>query len=79
MKMVVYGSCCPNCKKLYELAEASAKELGVEYEIHKIEDINKIMEAGIMITPALALDGKVVINGKVPSVDDIKKILRSDK
>jgi small redox-active disulfide protein 2 len=78
MKMIVYGGGCQNCKKLYELAEKSAQELGIEYEIEKIEDINKITEAGIMMTPALSLDGKVVISGKVPSVDDIKMILRGE-
>jgi small redox-active disulfide protein 2 len=79
MKMVVYGSGCSNCKKLYDLAETAAKELGLEYEIQKIEDINKIMEAGIMMTPALSIDGKIVISGKVPSANEIKSILQGGK
>jgi small redox-active disulfide protein 2 len=77
MKMIVYGGGCQNCKKLFENAETSAKELGLDYEIKKVEDINEIAEAGIMITPALSLDGKVVVSGKVPSVNDLKKIFQS--
>jgi small redox-active disulfide protein 2 len=79
MKMVVYGAGCQNCKKLYELAEIAAKEIGLEYEIKKVEDINEMAEAGVMITPALSLDGKVVISGKVPSVKDLKSILQGEK
>jgi small redox-active disulfide protein 2 len=75
MKIIVYGSGCSNCQKLYDLAVTSAKELGLEYEIQKVEDINKIMEAGVMLPPALSLDGKIVVSGKVPSIDEIKKKL----
>jgi small redox-active disulfide protein 2 len=69
------GTGCPKCKKLAENAEIAAKNLGIEYEIEKITDINEIMKFGVMITPALAVDGKVKIAGKVPSPDDIKAML----
>jgi small redox-active disulfide protein 2 len=75
VKIEILGTGCPKCKKLAENAEIAAKNLGIEYEIEKITDINEIMKFGVMITPALAVDGKVKIAGKVPSPDDIKAML----
>ena len=75
MKISVLGTGCPKCKKLAETAEVAAQELGVEYELEKVTDINDIMNYGVMITPALAIDGKVVATGKVLSVDETKKLL----
>jgi len=75
VKIEILGTGCPKCKKLAENAETAAKALGIEYEIEKITDINEIMKFGVMITPALAVDGKVKIVGKVPSPEDIKKML----
>jgi small redox-active disulfide protein 2 len=73
-KIQILGTGCPKCKKLTENAEAAAKELGIEYEIEKVSDINDIMNFGVMMTPALAVDGKVKVVGKVASVEEIKKI-----
>jgi small redox-active disulfide protein 2 len=73
-KLQVLGTGCPKCKKLAENAEAAAKALGIEYELEKVTDINKIMKFGVMITPALAVDGEVKTAGKVPSVDEIKSM-----
>jgi len=75
MKIQILGTGCPKCKKLAENAEAAAKVLGLEYTIEKVTDINRIMGFGIMTTPGLAVDGKVKVAGKVPSVDEIKKML----
>jgi small redox-active disulfide protein 2 len=74
-KIQILGTGCPKCKKLTENAEAAAKELGVEYEIEKVTDINKIMSFGVMLTPALAVDGQVKSVGKVISPDEIRKML----
>ena len=74
-KIQILGTGCPKCKKLTENAESAAKELGVEYEIEKVTDINKIMKFGVMMTPALAVDGQVKSVGKVISPDEIKKML----
>ena len=74
-KIQILGTGCPKCKKLTENAESAAKELGVEYEIEKITDINEIMKFGVMMTPALAVDGQVKSVGKVISPDEIKKML----
>jgi len=74
-KIQILGTGCPKCKKLTENAESAAKELGVAYEIEKVTDINEIMKFGVMITPALAVDGQVKSVGKVISPDEIKKML----
>lgn len=75
MRIQILGTGCPKCKKLAENAEAAAKELGLEHEVQKVTDINEIMKFGIMTTPGLAVDGKVKVAGKVPSVEEIKKLL----
>jgi small redox-active disulfide protein 2 len=75
-KIQILGTDCPRCKKLAENAEAAAKELGMEYELEKITKINEIMKFGVMITPALAVDGKVKVVGKVASVEELKELLR---
>lgn len=74
-KIQVLGTGCPKCKKLAENAEAAAKELGIEYELQKVTDINEIMTFGVMITPALAVDGEVKVVGKVAEVSNIKEML----
>jgi len=74
-KVQVLGTGCPKCRKLAENAEAAAKALGIEYELVKVTDINEIMDFGVMMTPALAVDGEVKTAGKVPSVEEIKKLL----
>ncbi len=75
MKISVLGTGCPKCKKLAESAELAAQELGVQYELEKVTDISAIMGYGVMITPALAIDGKVVTAGKVLSMQEMKKLL----
>ena len=75
MKIQVLGTGCPKCKKLAANAEEAAKELGLDVEIEKVTDIDKIIDFGVMSTPSLAIDGKVVVVGKVPSVEEIKKLL----
>lgn len=74
-KIEILGTGCPKCKKLEELTRTAAGEIGLECEILKVEDIQKIMAYGVMMTPALVVDGKVKITGKVPSVDELKKLI----
>ena len=71
----ILGTGCPKCKKLAEIAEQVAKELGIEYGIEKVTKLNDIMSYGVMVTPALVVDGEVKLSGKVPAVDQIKKML----
>lgn len=75
MKIEILGAGCPKCKQLTANAEAAAKELGICVGIAKVTDITKITEYGVMMTPALAVDGTVVSAGKVLSKDEIKKII----
>jgi small redox-active disulfide protein 2 len=74
-KIQILGTGCPKCKKLAENAEAAAKDLGGEFDIEKITEINEIMKFGVMMTPALAIDGQVKAVGKVLSPDEIKSML----
>ena len=75
MKLQILGTGCPKCKKLTQNAEAAAEDLGIDCEIEKVTDVNEIMEFGVMMTPALAVDGEVKVTGKVASVADIKELL----
>jgi small redox-active disulfide protein 2 len=71
----ILGTGCPKCKQLAERAEAVAKELGLEFEIEKVTELNEIMKFGVMMTPAMVVDGEVKAVGKVPSDDELKKML----
>jgi small redox-active disulfide protein 2 len=72
----ILGTGCPKCNKLAENAEAAAKELGIEYKLEKVTQINDIMKFGVMMTPALAVDGQVKLVGKAASPDEIKLLLQ---
>jgi len=74
-RLQILGTGCPKCKKLAENTEAAAKEMGVEYEIEKVTNINEIMNFGVMMTPGLVVDGEVKVVGKVESVEEIKTLL----
>ena len=74
-KLQILGTGCPKCRQLAENAEAAAKALGVEYTIEKITDIKEIMKFGVMITPALAVNGEVKVVGKAPEAEAIKPLL----
>jgi small redox-active disulfide protein 2 len=74
-KIQILGTGCPKCKKLAETAEEAAKQLGIEYELEKVSDIQDIMNFGVMMTPALAVDGEIKVAGKIPSIDEIKGYL----
>ena len=71
----VLGTGCPKCKKLAEATEEAARHLGIDYKLEKVTDITAIMSFGVMMTPALAVDGKVKVSGKIPSTDELRKIL----
>ncbi len=74
-KIQILGTGCPKCRKLTETAETAAKALGLRYEIEKVTELDRIMGFGVMFTPALVVDGQVKVAGKVPSVEDVKKLL----
>jgi small redox-active disulfide protein 2 len=74
-KLQILGTGCPKCLRLAETAQAAAEALGIEFELEKVKELNKIMDFGVMITPALVVDGQVKVSGKVPSVEEIKEML----
>ena len=75
-KIQILGTGCPKCRKLAEFAEQTAKELGIEYEIEKVTKISDIMKFGVMSTPGLVVDGKVKIAGKVPTIEQLKEMIK---
>ena len=74
-KIHVLGPGCPKCRKLAENVSAAVEQLELDFEIEKVTDINEIMKFGVMITPALVINGEVKTVGKVPSPDEIRQIL----
>jgi len=75
MKIEIYGTGCAKCKRLTQAAEQAARELGVDYELEKVEDLDAIVAAGVMRTPALAVDGVLRVSGQLPSVSALREIL----
>ena len=75
MDIQILGTGCAKCKTLYANAEAAVKELGLDATLTKVEDLREIIKLGVMTTPALAVNGKVNVAGKVATVADIKKLL----
>ena len=76
MNIKVLGMGCCNCVKLYENTQDAVKDLGIEANIEKVEDMAKIMEYGVMRTPALVINEKVIVQGRIPKKDEIKKLLQ---
>ena len=79
MKIEILGTGCPKCKKLNELTKEVVQELGISAEITKITNINEIIDYGVMITPALVIDGDVKIAGKIPSKQEITGWIKEKK
>ena len=74
----ILGTGCPKCQQLASNAKAAAEQLGIDYEIKKITDLNEIMKFGVMMTPALAVDGEVKVAGKVVESDAICDFLQDN-
>jgi len=75
MKLEILGTGCPKCHKLADAVEEAAKMSGKPYELVKVTEIEKIMGYGVMMTPALIVDGKVKVVGRVPPVEELKRML----
>ena len=75
VKIKILGTGCAKCKKLAEQTELAAKARGIEYSLEKITDIQEIINHGVMSTPALVVDGKIKASGRVPSLEEIKKMI----
>ncbi len=76
MKIEIMGTGCVKCKKLYKLVGDTIKEMGVDAEVLKVEDIQAMMDRGVMITPALFINGEAVSAGRVPSKDELKGLIK---
>jgi small redox-active disulfide protein 2 len=79
MEIKILGTGCSNCKKLEANAKEAVKELNIEAQITKVEDIKDIMKYGVMRTPAIVVNGKVKMFGKVSTVEEIKKYISDEK
>jgi small redox-active disulfide protein 2 len=74
-KIQILGTGCKKCQTLADTADKAARELGLEYTLEKVTKLNDIASFGVMFTPALVVDGSVKIAGKVPSLEEVKKML----
>lgn len=75
MDIKVLGTGCPKCKKLEQATIEAVAAAGIDATVSKVEDIFQIMQFGVMTTPALVVDGKIVVKGRVPSIDEIKNLI----
>ena len=75
MKLQILGTGCPKCNKLAELSERVAREQNLNFTLEKVTDINEILAAGVMMTPALMVDGEVKVSGRVPTVPELTALL----
>lgn len=71
MRITVYGPGCAKCKKTEEVARQAVEQVGVKAEVIKVNDIGEMAKAGVLMTPALAVNGEVVVTGKVPTVQEV--------
>lgn len=74
-KLQILGTGCPKCKKLFEVSQQAVREAAIDAEVSKIEDINEILKFGVMMTPALVVDGEVKVVGRIPRVEEIKSMI----
>jgi small redox-active disulfide protein 2 len=76
MKIEILGSGCPKCKQLEANAKKALEDTGKKAEVVKVTDINKIVDYGVMSTPAIVIDGEVKASGRIPTAEEIKKWLK---
>lgn len=74
-KLQILGTGCPSCDKLADLAAEAATELGIEFELEKVKDLDRILEFDVSGTPALVVDGEVRLSGRVPDLDEMKRLV----
>ena len=79
MNIKVLGTGCPKCKTLEKVTRDAVKQMGITAEIEKVDDIAKIINYGVMRTPALVINEKVVANGRIPSMDEIKELISQNQ
>ncbi|HNR78886.1 MAG TPA: thioredoxin family protein [Mesotoga infera] len=77
MKVEIFGSGCPRCKQTEKVMKMAVEELGTNATVEKVTDMMAMMEKGIISTPAVAIDGEIVLSGKIPSLEEAKKLLKN--
>lgn len=75
-KIEIFGTGCAKCKRLEKNVRDAVKDLGIKAKIEKVEELDEITSRGVMMTPALGIDGDVVISGKVPNIEQMKELLK---
>ncbi|NPV73617.1 MAG: thioredoxin family protein [Pelotomaculum sp.] len=78
MEIKILGPGCPKCKALYKAVTETVEEMGISADVKKVEKLDEIIEAGVMLTPGLIINGKVKVTGKVPGKEDIKKYIQQE-
>jgi small redox-active disulfide protein 2 len=76
MKIEIMGTGCPKCKTTEKIVRKAVEELGIKAEIVKVDDLQEIINRGVMMTPAVFVDGEAKIVGRIPSPEEIKKLLQ---
>jgi len=76
MELKVLGTGCPKCRKVYANAQRAIADLGINVKLEKVEAIDEILRYGVMMTPAVAINGRVRVSGRIPSVEELKKWLQ---
>ncbi len=76
MKIEIFGSGCPRCKQTEKIMKMAVEEMGSDAIVEKVTDMMVIIEKGIVSTPAVAVDGKIVLSGKIPSLDEAKRLIK---
>lgn len=76
MKIQIFGIGCPKCNQLYQNAQQAVAELAIDAAVEKVTDLSDIMAFGVMVTPALVIDGQVKVSGKVPTAEAIKEMIQ---
>jgi small redox-active disulfide protein 2 len=77
MRIQVLGPGCQKCNELAKRTQEAVEELGLETQVEKVTDLKTIMEHGVMLTPALVVDGTVIFSGKVPTKEELRKLLKT--
>ncbi len=75
MRIEIVGTGCAKCKRQTKNVERAVKEMGVDVEVVKVEDISAIMNSGVMMTPAIAIDGEIKASGRIVDVEELKRLL----
>jgi small redox-active disulfide protein 2 len=76
MDIKILGMGCPKCRKVYANAQRAIAELGIDVKLEKVDDIDEILRYGVMITPAVVIDGRVRASGRIPSKEELKQWLQ---